>query len=1311
MRRFAPLECHSFHCRMFRVSMRHIINSTQLARGFTSVSRDSQELLPHLVRRLIAATVPVGALSRFIVPSGDDIRRHGFDGSIDTKEGNPFVPSGQSVWEFGVGDDPETKFKKDYEARVKDPKGLITSETTFVFVTPRAWAGKAAAERDRQAEGIWKSVRILDNSDLETWIELAPAVGRWIAGQLGVPVEGMDDVEEHLKMLSAKYRCDVTSELILGGRTEIAENIRRWLTGGSSVLTIEAESIEEAGAFVSAAAKTISDSTVMQQILNKLIVVSRQESVDFLAGTTVDSVLIPLTPEASRRARAKSSATLRVVDVVTRKMKSLDAKREPLRLGRCRREAIEKSLLTLGISPTKSGRIAAEFKGSLTAALAMLGHTDEPFPWAAGSESAKLASIVLVGQWNSANEADSSALQRLTGLTQAEIDSMVMTWTGASGPLAKDGDLVDVVGWDFAWLTLSERFDRHLLGRFASLATEILSEPDPVLELAPDKRWMASIYGKVRRYSPQFLYGLCDAITMLGAFSGENPSLHGQQITDKIVRDLFTPPDGQLATRWLSLSPFLRALAEASPDEFLDAAERLCRDDTARSALFVEDKSGLFPRSYHTNLLWALENLAWSANHLTRVTVILGKLATKDPGGQLSNRPAHSLHEIFLPWKPGTAASVCERFQAIDTLQQSEPEVAWKLVLSLLPKSHDVATPTSRPEWRDWADHTQENVTYEDYFTNVEQATLRLIAWSKGNARRWAQLIKEIDDLSNSHEKMGLETLIAFECEDLESFSDDDKCLLQDAIRSLVALHRNHSDAEWSLPDDQLRRMEVDLLRLTPADSAMANAYLFSHNVEVAGVARSDWETKEKKLDQLRQDAVRSVFESEGFDGILRLAGKSSQPEWVAGAFAVTCGSEQHDQVAISRIASLSADGKSERVLRDLSQHYLRSRYWRGGGTPWLVKLVDGFSPPIQRERLGTFCTSLPASTALWDQLELWGEITKKAYWRNVPLHYVPEPAASLERGVTELLNAERPFFAVQVLASHSCNFKKEDKPKATTDVIIRALREAATKGSIDAETPKPDRSNLSHGVAELINYLEDCGVDQNTLGQLEWAWLPALEHSQRGIKSLQRAICSEPEFLIHLLSIAFRADDEAPRELSDDERAYGLRVHNLLRQLRLCPGAEFAPGEKHDDEAIRFGRGTVNAETITEYFTTARQLASEVKRLCVCDSHLAKFIAFSPAHADGTWPCPVVCDLIETIASSDFEHGIEIAVQNRRGVHFVAPDGSGERRIEAQFREYAKKVQLRWPRTGKVLSALADRYAAEATRIVREHEYQEYNR
>jgi hypothetical protein len=82
-----------------------------------------------LVARLIWATAP--ALYSFRFPSGDAGQLPGFDGHLITPDDfvHPFVPAGESVWEFGTGKDYLNKAQSDYKNRTNDPGPVVPSAT------------------------------------------------------------------------------------------------------------------------------------------------------------------------------------------------------------------------------------------------------------------------------------------------------------------------------------------------------------------------------------------------------------------------------------------------------------------------------------------------------------------------------------------------------------------------------------------------------------------------------------------------------------------------------------------------------------------------------------------------------------------------------------------------------------------------------------------------------------------------------------------------------------------------------------------------------------------------------------------------------------------------------------------------------------------------------------------------------------------------------------------------------------------------------------------------------------------------------
>ncbi len=119
----------------------------------------------------------------------------------------------------------------------------------------------------------------------------------------------------------------------------------------------------------------------------------------------------------------------------------------------------------------------------------------------------------------------------------------------------------------------------------------------------------------------------------------------------------------------------------------------------------------MFSHSPHTALLWALEGVACSPDHLARAALVLAELAEREPGGRLSNRPSASLRAILLPSHPNTGADLPARLEALDDVRARWPEVARRLELALLPRFNDSGSPTHPPSFRDWA--PDRGVTYE----------------------------------------------------------------------------------------------------------------------------------------------------------------------------------------------------------------------------------------------------------------------------------------------------------------------------------------------------------------------------------------------------------------------------------------------------------------------------------------------------------------------------------------------------------------------------------------------------------------------
>ena len=209
--------------------------------------------LPELVRRLILATVSKPSL--IDMPNGSSVRLPGWDGLLVIDSGNAWVPSGSLTWEFSCEKNPSSKATADYIKRTRDSKGVDVSNTTFVFVTPRSWAGKRKWAKHRHEKGPWADVRALDADDLVVWLEQAPAEAHWFARLIGkLPSTGVLPLDDWWEQWSAATKPQITPELVTAGRGNEIMSIGRWVQGDPSRYYVQGDTVEEVVAFLAACA-------------------------------------------------------------------------------------------------------------------------------------------------------------------------------------------------------------------------------------------------------------------------------------------------------------------------------------------------------------------------------------------------------------------------------------------------------------------------------------------------------------------------------------------------------------------------------------------------------------------------------------------------------------------------------------------------------------------------------------------------------------------------------------------------------------------------------------------------------------------------------------------------------------------------------------------------------------------------------------------------------------------------------------------------------------------------------------------------
>lgn len=390
----------------------------------------------------------------------------------------------------------------------------------------------------------------------------------------------------------------------------------------------------------------------------------------------------------------------------------------------------------------------------------------------------------------------------------------------------KDGKWT-VINRKEAWVALGPRIFDDYLDRFRKIAVDVLRERDPQFELAPDERYAARVHDKVLNHSNELRGGIAETLALLGSFPGYLTSCsHGkaEATAVTVVRKIFSDADWVV---WASVNPYLPMLAEAAPDEFLDAVEKATSQTPSPFVeIYSQESGGIMGRNYMTGLLWALETLAWRPDYLTRVIVLLGDLAVIDPGGNWVNRPTNSLMEILLPWHPQTCANISKRKAAVTTLLHEHPALGWRLLLSLLPKTHGVASGTHKPKWRPLiTPGCAEKVTNEEYWEQVNIYAQLAIDVAEGDLSKLTELIEHLPNLAGPAHSRLLELLASKNTIDLP---ERERRPLWEALVKLAADHRKFADADWAMLPQAIAEIEDVASKLAPKAPSLLYGRLFT---------------------------------------------------------------------------------------------------------------------------------------------------------------------------------------------------------------------------------------------------------------------------------------------------------------------------------------------------------------------------------------------------------------------------------------------------------------------------------------------------
>lgn len=1214
---------------------------------------DAKGAFPELIRRLLAVTPGI---------TNVDLRSHeggaapGWDGTA-TSTGSTYLPSGELRFEFGTEANPKGKAQRDYDKRIESLPN--DADSVFVFATPRNWAGAKKWASDRVAESKFAGVVALDAHRLEGWLEASPSVHYWISERLGYRPRDAQTIERWWNSFQGRIQIALSPEFFVAGRSAAADELRAALTGAAqadAIVTLAAHWQDDALAFLFSALAS------HEELLYRTVVVTDKAAWQRLVESRVPLILVPLF-EGEPDLAATVNGGHRVVllaeaDDVVRSGKRIELRKIDRVSAREALKAVVSDLDNAEAMVALARRSMAAFIRSIS----VEPRFRKP-DWAVKPESAGvLAPLVLAGSW-SGYEKDLLALEKLTGRARDEIERLLTSLAGRSdAPFVRSGGTWRLTSPVEAALLLLPSLTTGDMARWAEVVAQVLLEPDPFQGMDTVSRMTASAQGTKPGYSEILKKGLANGMALSAASEGELPPHLGMQSrVDKIVRGLLTAAnDDATGETWARLADSLPALAEASPEVFLDAVElgleqpqpvlRTMFRDQAQDVLFG-------PSSPHPSLLWAIETLCWSPSYFGRAALLLGQLSLIDPGGRLSNRPIVSLQTVVTGWLPQSGATVDDKLAVVQRILQREPNVGWKLLMGVWPENHATAFPPHAPAFRDW-NPVKQTVTYADWGHFVHRLVVMAMGVIGTDTERWLELLPKIAMLPIDERGVVIQKLR--EAVGADTWKEEERYAMWEALNSEADKHEEYAEAEWAMSTDDVALLRAVADDLTPDHDARRFSNLFDWRPRIPNYKWGE-EGYDVELARLQNQALEEVL-TLGPEALATLTLDVKTPH-IIGRF-LAARRDVPEQAILGWIS------RQEENLRHAALTFAGDKI-HVEGFSWVKAALasTALKEPESQERL---MAAVPFAKQYWTEIATLGMELEAAYWSRAQHRYAaPEERAE---AIDLLVKHGRLWEAVALLSDM---LHANGEPSAG---LVKAVLNALLNGP----GPVHDTTMNSYYLGNVLKYMEQHFPDDTELPVYEFTFFELL-HDHHPSAALYRALGTDPSDFVRMISALYRGDDEPKRSLTAQEKAFAHRSFTVLQHWHTLPGLA-------ED-------GTIDSSQLTAWVRGARLAFSDSQRVAIGDEQIGQILASSPVGTDGVWPAEPVREIIENIGNARLDAGVHMGKINKRGAttRGVFDGGDQERELEKQYREMAVKISTRWPRTARVLRGIAESYQQDA--------------
>jgi hypothetical protein len=616
-------------------------------------------------------------------------------------------------------------------------------------------------------------------------------------------------------------------------------------------------------------------------------------------------------------------------------------------------------------------------------------------------------------------------------------------------------------------------------------------------------------------------------------------------------------------------------------------------------------------------------------------------------------------------------ATVAKRRAAVATLQAELPDVAWKLLLNLLPQIQQSSSMTRKPAWRkiipdDW----KEGVTNQDYWEQITAYAEMAISQAKQDRSKLATLVDYFDKLPPGAREQLLSYL---DSEEIISLSQEERLSIWNQLTDLVSKHRKYAEAKWAMTSEEVNRISAVADRLEPESPAYKHRRLFVERDFDLYEETDNFEQQVQNLFERRKAVVSEVHSQGGSLLVVKLAEEVESPGQVGFAFGAIAPSMDDPEVLPGLLESEST------ALAQFAIGFVLGRFQKQGWQ-WADN-IDLTKWTIDQK--ATLLAYLPFSAETWSRAEqLLGQDEAK-YWEKARVNPF-DAEKDLPLAIDRLIENNRVLAAIGAL-QHSVY----RKGPIDSQQIIRVLN--ALMQSSDAL-----RAMDVHGVVQLIKALQrNPDTNQDELFKIEWAFLRLLDGNVGVYPSLlQKSLAKDPAFFCEIIRAVFRSekDERNVENPTEEQQAIASNAYRLLHEWKMPPGSQ--------------GDGDFQGEVLNTWLEQVKTMCAESGHYKIAMQQVGKVLFYSPPDPDGLWIHRSVAAVLNAKDAGEIRRGYELEIFNSRGAYTVDPEGKPEREFASHYRRQAEEVEMRgYHRLATSLREAAASYDREAEQIgVRMH-------